>query len=248
MNDLDSIVTITSIQAFELPHGYEMVEFKNETDLQKLIDDLVPRKEVLLGTYFLMQDSINIFELPPQERLSIFKSVFDLLGIDDSKEKIGEQKREIAAMIKARSDISGYDNKLQHGLRQIISLRAGIEQMLDRYGLNNMSTERTVFIQEQQLLIDKIMVEHFALPSLFDIQRITDTIAELQQRYHTLQTTQDIAIKTLRDQQHLTQELQNKSQLLTQNSEQIQQSLSVQQTLNYEDMQHSLTTLQQQQG
>lgn len=68
---------------------------------------------MLLGTYFLMQDSTNIFELPPQERLSIFKSVFDLLGIDESKEKIGEQKREISAMIKARSDISGYDNKLQ---------------------------------------------------------------------------------------------------------------------------------------
>ena len=106
MNDFDPIVHIGSVQAFELLHGYEMVEFKNETDLQKLLDDLLPRKEVLLGTYFLMQDSTNIFELPPQERLNIFKSVFDLLGIDESKEKIGEEKREISAMIKARSDVS----------------------------------------------------------------------------------------------------------------------------------------------
>lgn len=133
-------------------------------------------------------------------------------------------------------------------MRQILSLRGLIEQIVTRYGLNDLVDNRTPFIQEQQLLIDKIMVEHFSLPVLFDTQLVQDTIASLQQRYHTLKTTQDIATKTLRDHQIFVQELQKKSQFLTQNIEQIQQSISVQQTINYEDMQHTLTTLQQQQG
>ena len=120
--------------------------------------------------------------------------------------------------------------------------------MLDRYGLHDLTHQRTPFVQEQQLLIDKIMIEHFSLPPLFDTQLVYDTIASLQQRYHTLQTTQDIATKNLRDHQFLTQELQKRSQLLTQKSEQIQQSLSVQQTMNYEDMQRALTRVQQEQA
>ena len=69
-----------------------------------------------------MQESKNIFELKPQERLMILKSVFDLLGIDESKEKVGEEKREISALIKARSDTSQYDNKLTNGLTALITL------------------------------------------------------------------------------------------------------------------------------
>ena len=248
LNDFDPIVHIGSVQAFELPHGYEMVEFKNETDLQKLLDDLLPRKEVLLGTYFLMQDSTNIFELPPQERLNIFKSVFDLLGIDESKEKIGEEKREISAMIKARSDVSWYDTKLQNSLKQILSLRGSVQEMLRLYEWEHLADERRVFINEQQLLIDKIMIEHFTLPKLFDTQVIYDAIASLQERYHRLQTTQDITYKSLREQQLFIQELQKKSEWVTQKIHHIEQLLSVQQTLNYEDIQRALLLLQEQQS
>ncbi len=73
------IVTYNEITPFELPAGYTITEFKNETDLQKNLDEILPPKEVFLGTYFLLQDSDNIFELPPRERLEIFKHVFGLL-------------------------------------------------------------------------------------------------------------------------------------------------------------------------
>ena len=127
------IITIGHVVPFEISQDYERVEFKNETDMQKILDDLLPRKEVLLGTYFLMQDSINIFELPPQERLMILKNIFDLLGIDEIKEKIAEQKREISAIVKVRSDTTQYDAKLQDSLQKILSLWTTIAALIERY-------------------------------------------------------------------------------------------------------------------
>lgn len=56
------------------------------------------------------------------------------------------------------------------------------------------------------------MIEHFTLPKLFDTQVIYDAIASLQERYHRLQTTQDITYKSLREQQLFIQELQKKSE------------------------------------
>lgn len=70
------MVEYLPVSPFELPGGYMISDFKNETDLQKNLDSTLPPKEVFLGTHFLMQDSENIFELPPKERLEIFKHVF----------------------------------------------------------------------------------------------------------------------------------------------------------------------------
>jgi hypothetical protein len=42
-----------------------------------------------------MQDSDNIFELQPAERLTVLKNVFGLLGIDEAKDVVAERKKEI---------------------------------------------------------------------------------------------------------------------------------------------------------
>lgn len=55
------------------------ITFKNETDLQQNLQTFLPPREVIMNTIFLMQDSENIFELTPIERLSILKNVFNLL-------------------------------------------------------------------------------------------------------------------------------------------------------------------------
>jgi len=55
------------------------VTFKNETDLQQNISSFLPPQEVFLNTIFLMQDSDNIFELAPADRLTVLKNVFNLL-------------------------------------------------------------------------------------------------------------------------------------------------------------------------
>jgi hypothetical protein len=42
-----------------------------------------------------MQDSDNIFELQPAERLTVLKNVFGLIGIDEAKEVIAEKRKEV---------------------------------------------------------------------------------------------------------------------------------------------------------
>ncbi|HCB51059.1 TPA: hypothetical protein DEP21_00465 [Patescibacteria group bacterium] len=60
-----------------------------------------------------MQDSDNIFELLPSERLNVLKNVFGLLGIDEAKETISEKKKEISYKLKAYTDTSKYDEKIK---------------------------------------------------------------------------------------------------------------------------------------
>ncbi len=91
----------------------EQIEFKNETDLQQNLETFIPPREVFLNTVFLMQDSDNIFELMPSDRLEVLKNVFNLLGIDDAKEKIADKKKEIWYKIKAITDTSIYDQKIK---------------------------------------------------------------------------------------------------------------------------------------
>lgn len=223
------------------------MEFKNETDLQKLIDDLLPRKEVLLGTYFLMQDSTNIFELPPQERLMILKNIFDLLGIDETKEKISEQKREISALIKARSDDSLYDNKLQQGIHALMVSWNDIDRLLQTYHMSELGKNRQSFIDEQKLLGDKVLMEHFSLPKLFDTDRLDHAIIQFQEQYHKFTTTQQLLSQQLLDHKKQSQQLEQQHNTLTQQITQIQHSLSLQRIVNYDDVMNQVSQLQEQQ-
>lgn len=104
----------TDIQKLINPLDQEEMIFKNETDLQQTFQDMLPPKEVFLNTVFLMQDSDNIFELLPSERLSVLKNVFGLLGIDEAKEVITEKKKEVTYKLKAYTDTSKYDEKIKY--------------------------------------------------------------------------------------------------------------------------------------
>lgn len=90
---------------------FEEISFKNESDIQQNLNDLLPPREVFLNTVFLMQDSDNIFELAPAERLTVLKNVFNLLWIDEAKEIVADKKRELNYKIKALWDTSKYDEK-----------------------------------------------------------------------------------------------------------------------------------------
>jgi DNA repair exonuclease SbcCD ATPase subunit len=199
----DEVVEYWAVSPFELPGGYTIAEFKNETDLQKHLDQLLPPKEVFLGTYFLLQDSDNIFELPPKDRLEIFKHVFWLLGIDESKDKIAEQKREISTIIKSRADVTQYDIKLQPLLDRLISSWSQLQTQWERYAQDTTATShRSSFVSEQELLQGKIVIENLALPNRLDISPLRDAILSYQQRHTELQTT-------LRSYQTQYQSLQN---------------------------------------
>lgn len=241
------IITRGESRLFIVPGDYERVEFKNETDLQKILDDLLPRKEVLLWTYFLMQDSINIFELPPQERLMILKNIFDLLGIDEIKEKIAEQKREVSSLIKVRSDTNQYDTKLQEALHTILWLWPEVVHLTERYQYKESLSDWQAFVAEQKLLDGKILIEHFSLPKLFDTISLEQIIVSKQEEYQRIKTLQEIAANNLADGKTFLQQGIRKQEDLTQEIQKIEQLLIWIQTLDYEALQKNLQDVQNKQ-
>lgn len=140
--------------------------------------------EVFLGTQMLMQDTPNIFELESKDRLEIFKNVFNLIGIDEAKEKIAERKREISAMIKARADTSAYDQKIQHSITLLISQRDAIDRMIKDYRSSktisgSVSWEQT--IQEWKLLQDRLTIDLLTLPTEpLIVEELLQEIEQLQ--------------------------------------------------------------------
>lgn len=106
---------------------WEEISFKNENDFQQNLNDLLPPKEVLVTTTFLLQDAPNIFELMPAERISILKNIFWLLGIDEAKEKISDKKKEIQTQIKIYGETESYNNKLTKNIKNYIKIYDSME-------------------------------------------------------------------------------------------------------------------------
>ncbi len=145
------------------------ITFKNETDLQQTLQTILPPREVVMNTIFLMQDSDNIFELTPTERLAILKNVFNLMGIDDAKDILADKKREIRYKIKAITDISKYDTKLKYNIRQYVDTFNETKELLkDKID----TTEFEPFFEEWKMIQDKIQITDFSLKD-FPQQRET---------------------------------------------------------------------------
>ena len=96
------------------------IVFKNETDLDWTLKWYLPPKEVFLSTVFLLQDSENIFELQPADRLTVMKNIFNLVWIDDVKDQIADKKKEIQTTLKIKSDTTLFDNKIKISLNNYI--------------------------------------------------------------------------------------------------------------------------------
>ena len=70
-------------------------DFKNESDLNSQLKELLPLWEVFVNRYMFMQNSEDIFGVQEAERLKIFKNIFGLLDIDKIKEDLSGRAREI---------------------------------------------------------------------------------------------------------------------------------------------------------
>lgn len=136
------------------------INFKNETDLQQTLQTLLPPREVIMNTIFLMQDSDNIFELTPVDRLTILKNVFNLMGIDEAKEVLADKKREIRYKIKSKTDISKYDEKLKTNIKSYLSTfddtTALVKSTIEL-------SEEVAFFDERKLIEEKIQITDFSL-------------------------------------------------------------------------------------
>lgn len=124
----------------------EEVVYKNETDLQSELISFLPPQEVFESTIFLLQDAKNIFEMAPADRLEVLKNVFWLLGIDESKEAVNEKKKEVKFKIKALQDTSGYEEKLERYLWN----------MIEEYNILKGNSISKEFVESSQWTIDEL--------------------------------------------------------------------------------------------
>jgi len=113
-----------------------------------------------MNTIFLMQDSDNIFELTPVDRLAILKNVFNLMGIDEAKEILADKKREIRYKIKATTDISKYDEKLKNNIQNYLSTFNITKELLNK-AIDTQAYQQ--FFDERKMIEEKIQITDFSL-------------------------------------------------------------------------------------
>lgn len=166
----------------------EEVVFKNETDLQQQLNVLLPPQEVFVSTIFLLQDSDNIFEMQPSERLEVLKNVFWLLWIDESKDIVKDKHKEVTFQIKALQDTSNYELKLNSYLWTILQKFSVLEN-------NAISKDIIVSskgqIEELESLKEKLSINNFALPeecSSF-IAPLQESLKAIEEEYQKKQAT-----------------------------------------------------------
>ena len=185
----------------------EEVTFKNETDLQTSLEALLPPKEVFLSTVFLLQDADNIFEMRPADRLIVLKNVFNLLWIDDAKEKVQEKKKEVWYKLKALQDHSLQDNKLRANLK---SLWNNIKTLELDNELKNILSVNDEFFENIEWFFGQISLNDFSLTWL--------DYSPFEKAENLIQTKMDAVIKLDAQLNEFNQQIsalnQQKSQIL----------------------------------
>ena len=162
----------------------EEISFKNETDLQATFEALLPPKEVFLSTVFLLQDADNIFEMRPADRLIVLKNVFNLLWIDDAKEKVQEKKKEVWYKLKALQDHSLQDNKLRANLK---SLWNNLKTLEEDNELKSILSVNDEFFENIEGFFDQISLNDFSLNWL--------ELSLFEKAENLIQTKMDAVIK-----------------------------------------------------
>ena len=137
----------------------EELTFKNESDLQQQLNQLLPSQEVFISTIFLLQDAENIFEMQPANRLEVLKNVFGLLGIDESKEIVREKRNELKYQIKAYQDHSRYEEKLKTLLKNLISTFSQLQKLTIIVPFLSKEPE---LISELEMMQGKLSIQNFA--------------------------------------------------------------------------------------
>ncbi len=151
------------IQDILIRNGVKLDEitFKNERDLEAQLNSFLPPREVFLSTVFLLQDSENVFELQPVDRLIVMKNIFNLIWIDDIKDQISDKRREIQTTLKIKSDTSNFDSKIKTILSSYIHSFKNISENNSTSSL--VTKKNREFIQEMEVIADKVNINEFGI-------------------------------------------------------------------------------------
>ena len=183
----------------------EAIDYKNESDIQQLITSLLPPREVFTSTVFLMQDSDNVFELTPADRLNVLKNIFGLVDIDAAKDQIASEKKILQWQKNILQDTGKFNQSLQTHLQ---TYHKNLVQLSSSYDPDNTFTE---YLREIEFLLEKAGIDSFDANTL-DVwihEKIAQAIEQKDDAYKALQ----IRIQTL--QKSLDDTLQEERSLAT---------------------------------
>ena len=162
----------------------EQAVFKNETDLQAHLNEIIPPRSVLMSTMILLQDAPNIFEVVPQERLKILKNLFGLMGIDEAKDAIADKKRQIVSTRKALEETSNTSDKLSTTIK---SLTQDYEALLAFEALAPLLQSNQSLVEERKFFEEKIGITHFSTAD-FDLSPLTTASDFIKQQFDSYQS------------------------------------------------------------
>lgn len=148
---------------------FEEIIFKSWTELQNHIEDLMLPREVFTTTNFLLQDSDNIFEMLPSERINVFKNIFWLISIDHARDIISENRKEIQFKLKTMSDSSGFDTKLRDNIVKILDKKSVIQILLHNIKSELIVSSINKFL-ENKIFDDFDMVKELVNIQWFDLK------------------------------------------------------------------------------
>jgi hypothetical protein len=107
----------------------------------------------------LLQDSENIFELQPADRLTVMKNIFNLVGIDEVKDQIADRKKEIQTTLKIKSDTTLFDNKIKYSLGNYLKSFRDIQNIENTW----IGNEYNDFVNELEMIADKVNINEFSI-------------------------------------------------------------------------------------
>ena len=96
----------------------------------------------------------------PSDRLIVLKNVFNLLWIDDAKEKIQEKKKEVWYKLKALQDHSLQDNKLRANLKDLWNK---VNELENNEELKKILSVNNQYFEDIEWFFDQISLSDFSL-------------------------------------------------------------------------------------
>lgn len=157
-----------------------------QKEVDTMILDLLPSREVTMSSCVLMQDSDNVFEMTPALRIHVFKQLFGLLDMDHIREHLADLKK----TTQLRRQVLQEDTTVQDQFgRQYTQLRETVQAIYAQWTQTEL-LERCAW-RDQPFLVDMqqfdfaTMQVNGALFAGYDPDRTHMLLAYLEEQIQT---------------------------------------------------------------
>lgn len=174
-------------------HLLEEVKFTSWRELDDALKVLLPPRELIQSVYLLMQESNHVFELPPAQRITVFKHLFGLIGIDEAKVKLTDRKKEIVTTLHLLEDNDQTNHKFTSLIQSLRTYYTSIKQTDFPSELQEMITTLLqsptlydVWLIDSQITLQWFMVESSLVEQVEDMQK---QLSSYQKQWYALEAT-----------------------------------------------------------